>query len=63
MNLDDEYRAVAKVVDRLVERFPELPRPRIEKAVYEQHHVFDGRPVRDYVPMLVEREVKARLRN
>ena len=59
---DEESRAVAKVVDRLAERFPNLPRASVERAVREAHDAFAGRPVRVYVPVLVERGAKARLR-
>ncbi|WP_369125165.1 MULTISPECIES: three-helix bundle dimerization domain-containing protein [unclassified Cryobacterium] len=63
MKTEDELIAIGKVVDRLAERFPDLPRTTIELAVLDEHGAFEGRPVRDYVPVLVERGVKARLRS
>jgi len=63
VNTDEESRAVAKVVDRLAERFPNLPRASVERAVREAHDAFSGRPVRVYVPVLVERGAKLRLRD
>ncbi|TFC44366.1 hypothetical protein E3T26_01090 [Cryobacterium sp. TMT1-21] len=62
MSTDEELRAIAKVVDRLAERFPHIPRSSIERAVLEEHKALDGRPVREYVPVLVERGAKGRLR-
>ncbi|TFC52623.1 hypothetical protein E3T26_09165 [Cryobacterium sp. TMT1-21] len=55
-------KAVAKVVDRLVERFPHSPRPSFGRAVLEEHKALDGRPIREYVPVLVEHRAKGRLR-
>lgn len=55
-------RALSKLVERLSLRFPHVPRETIESAVQEEHHTFDGRPVRAYVPILVERKAKTRLR-
>ncbi|MFF1383553.1 three-helix bundle dimerization domain-containing protein [Arthrobacter sp. NPDC058288] len=59
--MDDESRAIDKVVDHLAERFPSVPRPSIERAVREEHQALaDGR-IRDYIPVLVEHAAKARL--
>ncbi|WP_374199806.1 three-helix bundle dimerization domain-containing protein [Arthrobacter sp. SO5] len=52
---------MVKVVDRLAERFPAVPRSSIEDAVREEHHALDSGRVRDFVPVLVERAAKARL--
>ena len=56
----DERRAVEQVCSRLTERFPEVPLQTVQLTVQDVHHKFDGR-VRDYVPILVEREAKSRL--
>ncbi|MBC7403210.1 MAG: hypothetical protein H7279_08585 [Microbacteriaceae bacterium] len=57
-----EDQAIAKVVDRLADRFPELGRARVDQVVAETRRLLDGNPIRDYVPVLVERTAKARLR-
>ena len=62
MTTEEELKSVAKVVDRLVERFPDIPRSSIERAVLEEHKALDGRPIREYVPVLVERGARGRLR-
>ena len=62
MNPEEEEKAIAKVIDRLAERFPHIPRPSVEEVVLEEHKSFDGRPIRDFVPVLVEHGAKGRLR-
>lgn len=59
---DHEDQAVSQVIDRLAEKFPERPRAYIETVVTEQRHLLDGKPIRDYVPVLIEHGAKARLR-
>lgn len=61
MTNEPEVRALMAVVDRLAERFPEEPRSVIEKVVAEEHRVLDDGPIRDYVPVLVERAARLRL--
>jgi len=56
----DEHQAVEHVCAQLGERFPEVPAVIVRRIVHEVHSRFDG-PVRAYVPILVEREAKARL--
>ncbi|WP_229276279.1 three-helix bundle dimerization domain-containing protein [Agromyces kandeliae] len=58
----DEQQAVEHVVSRLLERFPSLSEDHVHAIVDEEHHRFDGRPVRDFVPVLVEREARKRLK-
>lgn len=62
MNAEEEARAVDQVVDRLVQRFPAVPRDRVAAIVGEEHRVLDGNPIRDFVPVLVEHEARVRLR-
>ena len=57
-----EDQGIAKVIDRLSERFPELERAQVEQVVAAAHSQLDGHPIRDYVPVLVERTAKERLR-
>ncbi|MGV8968679.1 MAG: three-helix bundle dimerization domain-containing protein [Cellulomonas sp.] len=56
----DERRALEHICARLIERFPDVPAAIVQHTVREVHARFDGR-VRDYVPVLVEREARARL--
>lgn len=61
MDDEEERHAVANVIDRLANRFPEVPRPRIEMIVESEYEALSGRPVRLYIPVLVERESRGRL--
>ena len=57
----DEDMAAAEIVERLTERFPSLPHARIVNAVDDARSRFERAKVRDFVPVLVEREARARL--
>jgi hypothetical protein len=56
-----EAESVSQVVHRLRQQFPELPNEAIDDAVNGRYVEFDGRPIRDFVPILVERAVLADL--
>jgi hypothetical protein len=58
LNEDD---AIAGVVDRLSERFPDRPRPEISDTVDDVRHGFDDAKLRDFVPVLVEKGARDRL--
>ncbi|MGW9632130.1 three-helix bundle dimerization domain-containing protein [Agromyces sp. NPDC055520] len=62
MDHAEEARAVGEVIDRLVGRFPDLPRDRIAAVVEAAHVELEGNPIRDFVPVLVERTAKQRLK-
>ena len=46
---------MARVVRRLQQQFPEMSLEAIDRAVHGHYEQFAGRPVRDFVPILVER--------
>jgi hypothetical protein len=50
-----EAAAMAQVSARLRERFPDVAAQEIDRLVAGVLHEFDGRPVRDFVRILVER--------
>ncbi|MGI9821723.1 three-helix bundle dimerization domain-containing protein [Agromyces sp. Marseille-Q5079] len=58
-----EARGVEEVVDRLATKYPGVERAEIEKIVAEEHQSFDGHPVRDFVPVLVEKHAKTRVKH
>lgn len=62
VNDRDEDKAVSEVADRLAERFPSVPRARIDEIVQAEREALEGKPIRDFVPVLVEHGAKARLR-
>lgn len=57
----DEDHEVAEIADRLTARFPDLPKEKVSAAVDDARHRFDDARVRDFVPVLIEREARARL--
>lgn len=57
-----ETREIDEVIQRLRERFPTVEEGRIRGVVHEEHRTFDGRPIRDFVPVFVERAAVERLR-
>jgi hypothetical protein len=59
---DIETAGVEQAIDRLAEHFPGVARDEIATLVHAEHKRFTGRPVRDYIPVLVERAVKTELR-
>lgn len=56
----DEALALEHVREMLASRFPTLDPTTVESVVGEVHASLDG-PVRDYVPLLVERVSRDRL--
>lgn len=56
-----EQLAMDKLAERLATQFPELPTEEITSRIRGQYHGFDGSPVRDFVPVLVERAVRSNL--
>lgn len=59
----DEDKAVGEVAERLAERFPSVPRAHIEEIVQSERDALEGKPIRDYIPVLVEHGAKARIRD
>ncbi|WP_280236623.1 three-helix bundle dimerization domain-containing protein [Nocardia cyriacigeorgica] len=64
MELDTvrEEKAIRDLENRLVDNFTDAHSPeRVGSAVQDAHQRFDGRPIRDFVPILVERIVRREL--
>jgi hypothetical protein len=53
-----EAAALARIVDRLHTQFPELDPGGIQQLVQGRYGEYDQSPVRDFVPILVERSVR-----
>lgn len=59
-----ERQAMREVVHRLVRSFADsVPPEQVTRTVTTVHHRFDGKPVRDFVPVLVERFAREELRS
>jgi anti-sigma-K factor RskA len=60
-DIEDED-ALRQVVDRLQEKFLDMPREQIEAAARIEFDELAGRPVHDYLSILTERATKKRLK-
>ena len=56
-----EWTAIKHVVDRLKESFPTVAPDTVTLVVHHNHARFDGSRIRDYVPLLVERDARTEL--
>ena len=56
MTEQEESRLIRQLIERLVMRFPQLPAKTVEKEVRSVHQGFQGAPLRDFVPLLVEHD-------
>jgi hypothetical protein len=56
-----EWAAIEHLVDRLKKSYPEVSPDTIVTVVHHNHARFDGRPIRDFVPLFVERAAKRQL--
>ena len=56
-----EQTVIDEVVARLTSRYPAIPKETVESIVHDVYARFDGRPLRDYVPLFVERNAKSEL--
>jgi hypothetical protein len=56
-----EWSAIKQLVDRLRDVYPDVPADTVVTVVHQNHAKFDGRPVRDFVLLFVERGAKEEL--
>ncbi|MEZ5093110.1 three-helix bundle dimerization domain-containing protein [Nocardioides sp.] len=61
MRSHDEAEAVSRVILRLRSRFPDVDPMEITHLVERCHRDFDGRPIRDFIPLLIEAEMLKQL--
>lgn len=61
MNAAEEARQISQVTTRLLNKFPAASRETVEAAVEDAVTHFAGCPIRDFVPLLVERTATAKL--
>jgi hypothetical protein len=59
--IEDERRAVEHITARLAAQFSQTAVERVSAIVDEAHRELDGTPIRDFVPILVERQARERL--
>jgi hypothetical protein len=56
-----EQQVIGDIAERLTDAFPTVAPDVISEVVHEKHARFEGRPLRDYVPLFVERYAKGEL--
>ena len=56
-----EQTIINQLTERLVRKYPAVPPGTVATVVRGIHARFDGRPLRDYVPLLVERRARSEL--
>ena len=56
-----EQTVIEQLVVRLTSRYPTISQSTVATVVRDVHARFDGRPLRDFVPLLVERTAKSEL--
>lgn len=57
----DEDREIFDIIDRLAARYPDVPSSSVAEAVAAERNSFAQATVRDFVAVLIERHVRARL--
>ncbi|OAN40468.1 three-helix bundle dimerization domain-containing protein [Microbacterium sp. H83] len=62
-NPGSEFEALLYMAERLRRRFPQWEENALFALIAEELEAFDGARLRDYVPVLVEHRVLARLRS
>ena len=61
LRVKSDDTAIAEVVERLSHTNPAVSPLTVADVVHRMHAKFEGRPVRDFVPLFVERNAKAEL--
>jgi hypothetical protein len=60
---DAETVAIENTIAALSADYPGVPPSRVAELVHAEHARFTGRPIRDFVPVLVESRVREQLRS
>ena len=61
MNQLSEQQVIEQLACRLVASFTQVEPAAVSRIVLEEYARFDGRPIRDFIPLFVERNAKAEL--
>jgi hypothetical protein len=56
-----EQTVIEQLVVRLTRRYPTISESTVATVVRDVHSRFDDRPVRDFIPLLVERNARSEL--
>ena len=58
----NEQTIIDQLVQRLGQNFPAIPPDTVAAVVKDIYAGFDGRPLREYVPLFVERRARGELK-
>jgi hypothetical protein len=61
MNELTEAQVIDQLADRLVHIYPDVRPHRVSRVVEQEYARYEGSPIRDFVPLLVERHAKEKL--
>ena len=56
-----EQTIIDQLVDRLAQKFPAVPGDKVAEVVNARYARFNDRPIRDYIPLFVERGARSDL--
>lgn len=56
-----EQTIIDLLVDRLAQKYPTVPADKVAEVVKARYARFDDRPIRDYIPLFVERAARSDL--
>jgi len=56
-----EQTIIEQLVARLAERFPAVPGDKVAEVVNARYALFNDRPIRDFIPLFVERRARTEL--
>jgi hypothetical protein len=56
-----EQTVIDQIVTRLTHRYPTISESTVANVVHDVHARYEGRPLRDFVPLFVERNAKSAL--
>ena len=56
-----EQTVIEQLVVRLTSRYPTISQSTVATVVHDVHSRFEGRPLRDFIPLLVERNARSEL--
>ncbi|MGC5224481.1 three-helix bundle dimerization domain-containing protein [Micromonospora sp. DT81.3] len=62
MDSPHQDKEIAAIIARLEKQFPNVPPPEVEAVILEAHDAFYDHPIKNHVPVLVERHARERLR-
>jgi hypothetical protein len=56
-----EQQIMDQIADRLSDIYRDVPAETVSRLVHVHHSRYDGRPIRDFIPLFVERRARAEL--